>query len=128
MSYREGSDLLAPSAAPAQRALQLKKGGGKGKGKADSGDKGATQQVRQYTLGDLGKASGSLDGHESYVQERIDAWNAGEKKRFGGHKGVGGAWTMDVPLLSGGGGRGDARLTFTDAGLSIVNHKGKKIF
>lgn len=61
------------------------------------------------------------------MQQRIDAWNEGSKNMFHGHKGIGGAWTMDVGNIFGGNGRGDARLSFTSGGLSIVNHKGQNM-
>lgn len=88
---------------------------------------GREDHLRQYQLEEL-TGLDRLDKREkAFVQDRIDAWNEGSKNMFHGHKGVGGAWTMDVGNIFGGSGRGDARLSFLSSGLEIVNHKGKNL-
>ncbi len=90
----------------------------------------ATQDhLHTYTLSDLGKTLDYLSsGEQSKVQERLDEYNGGRQKAFSGHIGVGNVWTMDVGFLSGGGGRGDARLQFLSSSLEVVNHKGKSVY
>ena len=97
---------------------------------SSSSNSTATQDhLHTYTLSDLGKTRDYLtSGEQSKVQERLDEYNGGRKKAFSGHIGVGNVWTMDVGFLSGGGGRGDARLQFLGSSLAVVNHKGKSLY
>ena len=88
---------------------------------------GREDHLRQYQLEELTGVDRLSEKEQIFVQNRIDAWNEGSKNMFNGHKGVGGAWTMDVGNIFGGSGRGDARLSFLSGGLEIVNHKGKNL-
>lgn len=113
------------------RGNQVKsKSKSKSKAKAETPvepESGREDHLRQYEITELSGVGRLDESEQAFVQQRIDAWNAGSKNLFHGHKGVGGAWTMDVGHIFGGNGRGDARLCFTSDGLSIVNHKGKNL-
>ncbi|MFM8276801.1 MAG: hypothetical protein ACKN89_07430 [Cyanobium sp.] len=92
--------------------------------------KNAIEKPMLYFLENLSGDLAKLTNQDiSLIEKRIDAFNNGEKKAFGGHAvGVGGLPTMDVTGTSlGGHGRGNLRLQFyADGKLKLVDHDNKE--